>query len=235
MNGHKIHTESEHLTNNQWQMHKLARLYQKDPLTFKQICNYLPFSVYLNHVKSLDLVMANEPLQDEMERDQEEIIYHDHSLVRKISDPHVLSRSLSKIRRFEKNHDKNAICTYVQRLELRQLMTWTLTYKSFIDNLHFLNLMHRLDRFGEVGIFLQNTLDQTFVRKGDWDVFLTLTKREKEILKLLAYGLTSKEIAYKLNISKLTADTHRRNLLSKVNCKTFAELLKYAHALDLLE
>jgi two-component system nitrate/nitrite response regulator NarL len=55
-----------------------------------------------------------------------------------------------------------------------------------------------------------------------------LTKREQEILRLLAKALTTSEIAEKLFLSTHTIDTHRKNLLSKLNLKNTPALVKYA-------
>ncbi len=57
---------------------------------------------------------------------------------------------------------------------------------------------------------------------------LQLTKREIEVIKLIAEGYTSHDIAEKLFISPRTVDTHRRNLLQKLNVKNTAELIKFA-------
>jgi len=53
-----------------------------------------------------------------------------------------------------------------------------------------------------------------------------ITKRESEILKLIADGLTNQEIADQLFISIFTVDTHRKNLLLKFNAKNTATLVK---------
>ena len=55
-----------------------------------------------------------------------------------------------------------------------------------------------------------------------------ITRRESEILKLIADGLTNQEIAEKLFISPLTVDTHRKNLLLKFNARNTAILIKTA-------
>lgn len=55
-----------------------------------------------------------------------------------------------------------------------------------------------------------------------------LTKREKEILNLIADGLTSQEIAESLYISPRTVETHRANLLQKLDIKNTAGLVRYA-------
>ncbi|MBV4360489.1 response regulator [Pinibacter aurantiacus] len=55
-----------------------------------------------------------------------------------------------------------------------------------------------------------------------------LTRREKEVLELIAEGLTNNEMAEKLFVSASTIDTHRKNLLMKLNAKNTAELVKLA-------
>ena len=55
-----------------------------------------------------------------------------------------------------------------------------------------------------------------------------ITSREEEILQHLALGKTSKEVARKLFISPHTVDTHRRNLLKKLKCRSVVELTQIA-------
>lgn len=57
---------------------------------------------------------------------------------------------------------------------------------------------------------------------------VTLSNREKEILQLIANGKTSKEIAQELFIAKTTVDTHRKNMIRKLNLNGGNELIKYA-------
>lgn len=55
-----------------------------------------------------------------------------------------------------------------------------------------------------------------------------LSNREKEILKLIAEGLTNQEIANKLFSSRRTIEGHRRNIIRKTSAKNTAALIKYA-------
>lgn len=55
-----------------------------------------------------------------------------------------------------------------------------------------------------------------------------ISKREVEVLRLIADGLTNQEIGEKLFISPLTVDSHRKNLLLKFNAKNTASLVKIA-------
>ncbi len=62
------------------------------------------------------------------------------------------------------------------------------------------------------------------LRESD-DAMPPITKREKEVLKLIAEGLTNAEIAGQLFISILTVNTHRRSLLEKFDAKNTAILI----------
>ena len=62
-----------------------------------------------------------------------------------------------------------------------------------------------------------------------------LTRREKEILKLIADGYTNQEIADLLIISVKTVETHRAHILEKLELRTRADLVKYARSQGLLD
>jgi len=55
-----------------------------------------------------------------------------------------------------------------------------------------------------------------------------LTAREREIVQLLAEGNSSKEVACHLNLSVKTAETHRSNIMRKLNLHSVSELVLYA-------
>jgi DNA-binding NarL/FixJ family response regulator len=75
---------------------------------------------------------------------------------------------------------------------------------------------------------------QNVTRKKQREDHIKLTKREVEIIKLIAEGLTSQEMANKLFISPRTVETHRANLMKKIGVKNAIELVKKAEQLDLL-
>ena len=61
------------------------------------------------------------------------------------------------------------------------------------------------------------------------DRYSTLTDREREVLHLAAEGLSGPEIAAQLTISPRTVETHRSNLMRKLDLHSLAELIHYAH------
>ncbi len=71
--------------------------------------------------------------------------------------------------------------------------------------------------------------DEDFDEKEADLMVQNITSRELEILQLIALGMTSQDISQKLFISKNTVETHRKNLLAKLNVKNTASLLKFAY------
>jgi DNA-binding NarL/FixJ family response regulator len=55
-----------------------------------------------------------------------------------------------------------------------------------------------------------------------------LTPRQREIVQLLAEGKSSKEVAVALGLSVKTAETHRANIMQRLNCHSVADLVRYA-------
>ena len=64
--------------------------------------------------------------------------------------------------------------------------------------------------------------------RGLTDTYLLLTDREKEVLQLLAEGRSNKEVATLLDLGLSTVETHRANLMQKLNLHNAAEIVLYA-------
>lgn len=62
----------------------------------------------------------------------------------------------------------------------------------------------------------------------------SFTLKEKEVLFLISIGLTTKEIAGRLNISHHTVETHRKNLLRKCEAKNSAQLVQLAFSKQII-
>jgi DNA-binding NarL/FixJ family response regulator len=62
-----------------------------------------------------------------------------------------------------------------------------------------------------------------------------LTRRELEVLRLIAMEMTNEEIARQLSVGKRTIDTHRQNLLQKLHAKNTVGLTKAAYELNLID
>ncbi len=76
------------------------------------------------------------------------------------------------------------------------------------------------------GVVVEDYLHR--LSKTDFSSSEVLTDREREVLQLMAEGSSTKQIALKLHISAKTVETHRRQIMAKLDIHTVAELTKYA-------
>lgn len=107
------------------------------------------------------------------------------------------------------------------------------------------SLIKGLETVAKGEMFLDISLSQEVVFKllqakesharGNHDPYSTLTAREQEILRMLAEGMTTKEVAQKLYISPKTVENHRTNLMKKLGLQNSVELIRYAARLGLID
>lgn len=100
-------------------------------------------------------------------------------------------------------------------------------------------LLHAINRVLDGHVYLsKGANDKILQQLRELDInphqIPMLTRREKEILSLLDQGLSSQEIASRLSLSIHTIDTHRKNMLQKLNVHNTPALLKAAGKLGLL-
>src|SRR6188768_1521736 len=88
-------------------------------------------------------------------------------------------------------------------------------------------LMEGIETVIKGKMYLSDEAAQSLRKNNNAEIPI-LTRREKEVLELIADGMTNGEIAGKLFISVTTVDTHRKNLLAKFETKNTAALIKIA-------
>ena len=106
-------------------------------------------------------------------------------------------------------------------------------------NVKFKELLFAIESIAEGRTYLSPTITEKLMQaennqKEAGNSLSRLTKRELEILPYLANGQSHKEISKVLNISSRTVDTHRSNILKKLEVKSNAELVKLALANDII-
>lgn len=91
-------------------------------------------------------------------------------------------------------------------------------------------MMKAIHTVNEGGIFFSGEVGESLraYQQNDISKLPELSRREKEILGLIAEGYTNPEIAEKLFLSSFTVDSHRKNLLAKLEVKNTATLIRLA-------
>ncbi|MCE2997547.1 MAG: response regulator [Cyclobacteriaceae bacterium] len=104
-----------------------------------------------------------------------------------------------------------------------------------VSNEELLEALHKIETSE---FYLSKALTEESERRKKFrDHFahkMKLTKRELELVPLLARGISSAEIADQLSVSALTIDTHRKNIFPKLEINTSIELVNFAHENNLL-
>lgn len=98
---------------------------------------------------------------------------------------------------------------------------YILKNSSLKELLFAMRQVHKGETYYDPNITLESS-GETSKTKG------VLTRRQQEILKLIAKGKTNQEIAERLFIGKTTVETHRKNMIRKLSLHGAGELLRYA-------
>lgn len=121
--------------------------------------------------------------------------------------------------------------TYVLELDNMGSASLFLGHVTVLLNQEVLPVRFACRRINDAGV-AETFYHKTFA--GEESLLDRVTPREMDILRNLAMGKKSREIADELYISKHTVDTHRRNLLKKLECKSTVDLAQLAFANGLL-
>lgn len=118
-----------------------------------------------------------------------------------------------------------ALTTYNERVFIQQMLD-NGAYGYVLKNASSDEIMEGVTEVSKGNKYLcaetENLLKKTHENE------LMITRRENSVLKLLAEGFTNLEIAEKLFISPLTVDSHRKNLIVKLQARNTASLIKIA-------
>ncbi len=116
-----------------------------------------------------------------------------------------------------------------QEIHLLRKQNKALAAQLAVQRKVFREVNHALDAAGDIATASLIPADFiAAVEEGSNLKLFNLTGREREVLRLIVKGFTSKEIAERLGISKLTVDTHRKHIQQKMGVSKPVDLLKLA-------
>lgn len=136
----------------------------------------------------------------------------------------------------------NEEVSFFQHLKNQQTGEWNLyltTTRIFHHNAegvptHIIIVAGRIDPLHKISGKVSRLMDELSFFKKHNRLFQTLTKREIDILRLVAIGKSAPEISEELFISPTTVETHRKNIRNKLGIKNHYDTLLFAQAYDLI-
>lgn len=156
--------------------------------------------------------------------------------------PQDMEDYLPRIMRLIHENQEEAFVSFFQQVRAHPGMDWEWYLSAtriFMRNetgtpTHCITLAMPIHAEHHITVKVNRLLEENnFLRKYK-HIFAALTQREKEILRLMALGANSADIAAGLNISDKTVSTHRRNIKNKLNAQSTYDITRFAQAFDLI-
>ena len=208
----------------------------------KNIENDIPGVIIIHDIRSWHVVYMSQRGRDFIDTSLEELQTMGPEYHSRFFNPEDSKAYAPQIFDFLNRNNSNEIISHLQQVRRSPDYDWAwfLSGVKIIlwdnDNKPILTLATAipLDAQHHIAAKAQRLLEENNFLRRNHDMFSKLTKQEKEVLKYLALGCSSTEIASKLFISEATANTHRRNVKSKLNAKNNYDLSMFARAFDLI-
>ena len=227
-----IFTEKEEFVFNNMQLFKLKQLYISNIQDFHNLVENISFCIHINSRNSFDWLWGNSSSYMVIGSQYKEDI--DFKQIINLSDSNILLNCKKIVQRYNKLNDNNSICNLLQRMYSNKKWKWYFTNKIILEENVYLNCSYNINELSFVGDYLYNKLENTFSDINAWQKLQSLTKREKEILKLLANGNSTKEISEIYCVSEYTVKKHRENINRKIDCNKIHDLIRFADAFYLI-
>ena len=112
---------------------------------------------------------------------------------------------------------------------------WYYSVKKKFEGDLTLSITNPLSTLGDAYKKIEKVLEEDLFIRKNFNKYASLTKRERQIIRLIARGLSSQQIADSLFVSIHTINTHRKKIWQKLEISSFPELIHFAEQFELEE
>lgn len=212
------------------------RLLQEED--YRSVLNEVPFCAHLSDPETFQLLHTND-LHTRVSGYAEEEIQEKWEEYIQIVHPNTVQCLLQLLPAFYASNNKHKMITFLQHAkthgvkDFQPLLTFSKVSTLPGDLKLWIYLMP--EEFGKKTKKIERIIRMDEFKLKHFKRFQQLTKREVEILTLLANGYNNPKIADKLYLSRSTVETHRKNLKRKLELGSLRDLMRYAFAFNLVE
>jgi DNA-binding CsgD family transcriptional regulator len=198
-----------------------------------EIADMIPGMVHLNSAADFQLTYINDFLLNFFDRNLEEIRKEDVDFLPNRLHPETTETVMPYFADFYKSQDENAVCSAIQKVrpdfgfDYKPILSST---KISMDKKSFFTISIPFEELGKVGKKLEKVLEIDSFYTANFELFQSLSKREKQLVGLFCKGLTNREIGEVLFVSANTVRTHRNNIFRKLSIKRIGQLLPFGKA-----
>lgn len=238
-----------HLTNDEiagissQQVFSLEKKIHRGEFSIESIGNYIPGNVLVTNLNTLTTIYMNNHGCDILKHSTEELLELGPEYFQSFFVPEEMEVVIPTYLTMHKEQNPSRIYNFVHRVKNMSDSSYKWYFAStkllYQPNQPVANQMllivNEVNSLNNIARKINSVLDETEWMKKHFSKFCCLTKKEKEIIVHLVVGKSSSEISDILQISRLTVNTHRRNINEKLEIKSFSELYKYALVYELID
>ncbi|MGV3706628.1 MAG: helix-turn-helix domain-containing protein [Arcticibacter sp.] len=220
----------------------LGRYLENQHLTIYDLGDHIPGSVMLQDLGTMTNLYMNKRGCDILKHTNDELKEMGSAYFLNFFPNEELNDLRPRLEEFINQNDHTASYSFFQRVRSNPTadFRWYLTHSLFSPGtgingaLQLIHIAVDVEKIEYAGQQLNYLLEQNSFVKRNFCRYITLTSREKEIIRLIANDKSSYEIACKLFISLNTVNNHRKNILNKLESKSFSQLIRFAIAFNII-
>lgn len=229
----KYRTDKEIVLDYQVTLFKLETGLKNKKYSISEIGDFLPGMLHFNRAEDLVLSYFNNWALNRFEKSVEEILAAGLDFMLSLYEEDTAMLFSQSLLTFVAKNDKQGSHGFFQkfRFNTKREYEWMYTSsKLFNDGEQVFSYSTPLEDLKKNNVFLLKNLEDNIFLRKNFQKLQSLTKREKQVLQLVARGYTSKQIAENLFLAEFTVSTHRKNIIRKLDIKTFSDWIRFANA-----
>lgn len=220
----------------------LGNQVDKQSLTLTDLCDYIPGSVMIQDLDAMTNLYMNKFGCDILHQSSEELTSLGAEYFRKFFPAEELLAQKAALTEFLALNDPGKVHSFLQRVrpDVNTEYNWYFTSSRLIiapENPSTTNLVHiavPVNTLNLAGYRISKMVAHDDYIRRNFHRYNALSIREKEIIVLIVEGKSSYEIATLLFRSIHTINTHRKNIIHKLEVNSLAGLIKFAVAFNLM-
>jgi DNA-binding CsgD family transcriptional regulator len=194
------------------------------------LAEMIPGWIHLNNKLDFGLTYVSERMRNEVQINIEEAKKNGSEYVKKLVHPETTERVIPFLIDLVKSDDRKKVLSYYQLIKLGgKEYEWYLSTTKILNDENLITISIPVSIMQDFKFRIGNILNENIYLRSKLKVYDTITKREKEIIKLIVSGKTSSEIAGILCISELTIKTHRQNIYRKLGFSNICDLIQFSN------
>ena len=238
----RYHTENETTELTYRQLYSLENGLVKGNYSLKDIGELIPGAIMVHDMNAVQVTYMTNWGCEALNHSMDEINAMGEEYYEKFFVPEESSWYLSGMQDYYNRCDHSELYSFFQQVRTGPKMELTWHYsvckllRNNLSNEKPTDLILVANPVSGMGLMVNKVnklLDENIFVAKHYKRFALLSKREKEVIALLAEGMSSGKISDSLFISKHTVNTHRKNIYQKLDINKFSELLRFAIAFEL--